>query len=156
MRKTGYFLTLVSLFIFPLALGTTTYAFECVGDDGFNCLQCHTEPDIMFFHVPSITSDCTACHCGEYETSPCDWGGLGFEPVETFCCISCHDQCQEVNAHTNRVENDYDCGQCHFPPGTPGNCVATVIPTLTEWGIIIFMTVIMGIGVVILDRRRID
>ena len=29
------------------------------------------------------------------------------------------------------------------------------IPTLSEWGIIIFMTIMMGIGVVIIYRRRI-
>jgi hypothetical protein len=28
------------------------------------------------------------------------------------------------------------------------------IPTLTEWGIIIFMTVIMGIGVMMIMRKR--
>jgi hypothetical protein len=31
---------------------------------------------------------------------------------------------------------------------------ATGIPTLSEWGIIIFMAVILGIGVVILRKRR--
>ena len=33
--------------------------------------------------------------------------------------------------------------------------VMAAVPTLSEWGIIIFMTVMMGIGVVILYRRRI-
>jgi hypothetical protein len=32
--------------------------------------------------------------------------------------------------------------------------VVAPIPTLSEWGVIIFMTIIMGIGVVILVRRR--
>jgi hypothetical protein len=31
---------------------------------------------------------------------------------------------------------------------------AAAIPTLSEWGIIIFMTIILGIGVVTLVRRR--
>jgi hypothetical protein len=33
-------------------------------------------------------------------------------------------------------------------------CIATPIPTLSEWGLIIFLTIIMGIGVVTLVRRR--
>ena len=32
----------------------------------------------------------------------------------------------------------------------------TAIPTLSEWGLILFMTIIMGLGVVILFRRRIE
>jgi len=35
-------------------------------------------------------------------------------------------------------------------------CIATPIPTLSEWGMIIFMTIIMGLGVVTLFRRRIE
>jgi hypothetical protein len=35
-----------------------------------------------------------------------------------------------------------------------GNGGAAPIPTLGEWGMIIFMTIIMGIGVVTLLRRR--
>ena len=33
--------------------------------------------------------------------------------------------------------------------------VLAAIPTLSEWGIIIFMTIILGIGVLILYRRRV-
>ena len=36
-----------------------------------------------------------------------------------------------------------------------GQCGSFPIPTLTEWGMIIFMTIIMGVGVVVLYRRRI-
>ena len=40
--------------------------------------------------------------------------------------------------------------------GSDGSVNVTVgVPTLSEWGMIIFMTVMMGIGVVILYRRRI-
>ena len=35
-----------------------------------------------------------------------------------------------------------------------GNPVGAAIPTLSEWGMIIFMTIILGIGVVVLVRRR--
>jgi hypothetical protein len=42
-------------------------------------------------------------------------------------------------------------GNVHLYQGVPD----ASIPTLSEWGIIIFMTIIMGIGVLILYRRRI-
>jgi hypothetical protein len=32
--------------------------------------------------------------------------------------------------------------------------VKSLLPTLTEWGVIIFITVMIGIGVVILRKRR--
>ena len=56
------------------------------------------------------------------------------------------------------------CDNCplHYNPGqkdSDGNgigdvCEGAAIPTLTEWGLIIFITVMMGIGVIILRRRR--
>ena len=33
-------------------------------------------------------------------------------------------------------------------------CIATPIPTLSEWGLIIFMTIVMGVGVIALLRKR--
>jgi hypothetical protein len=38
--------------------------------------------------------------------------------------------------------------------GTFNNLPTPTIPTLSEWGFIIFMTIIMGISVVMLLRRR--
>jgi hypothetical protein len=38
--------------------------------------------------------------------------------------------------------------------GDACDTVSAPIPTLSEWGIIIFMTIILGIGVVTLVRRR--
>ena len=53
---------------------------------------------------------------------------------------------QEVKvAFDNFIVNEGQLVDCNFTP----------IPTLTEWGIIIFMTLMMGIGVVVLYRRRI-
>ncbi len=40
------------------------------------------------------------------------------------------------------------CGEM-LPEDTP-------VPTLTEWGIIIFMTLMMGIGVMVLRKRRME
>ncbi len=42
-------------------------------------------------------------------------------------------------------------GKVHLYQGIPGSA----IPTLSKWGMIIFMTLMMGIGVVILRKRRI-
>ncbi len=47
-------------------------------------------------------------------------------------------------------------GQPLDPLGSDGSVTVTAsIPTLSEWGMIIFMTVIMGIGVMVLKKRRI-
>jgi len=40
------------------------------------------------------------------------------------------------------------------PPPTTTTTTTTGVPTLTEWGLIIFITVVMGIGVLVLRRRR--
>ena len=38
--------------------------------------------------------------------------------------------------------------------GEPGGAAA--IPTLSEWGMIIFMTIILGLGVITILRRRVE
>jgi len=170
MRKTGYFLTLVSFFIFPLTVGTNSYAFECVGPSFENCLQCHAaaggatpgacdNPDGYLHQNPpehkALSDDpnlCVVCHCGDLEESPC---ASTWAAVETQCCTyTCHDLCLLVSAHTDRVVGDDDCRSCHFLPEDPVSCAAATIPTLTEWGVIIFMTLMMGIGVVVIIRKR--
>ena len=130
-------MTLVSLFIFPFAVATTSFAFECVGEEYNNCLQCHAGPGGQtpgpvpyphgYLHQNPLehkelydSHSCLTCHCGDPVTSPCV--GIPYEPVETQCCTSCHD-CFNVNEHTWR-DNGYDCGSCHFPPGPPGDCLS--------------------------------
>ena len=153
MRKAGCFLTVIVFILMLLAVGKTSFAWECVGPETQNCLQCHDRTvDIHEAHYFAGITDCTPCHNGVPGTSPCDWGEPTEEnPVETSSCNPCHGVCKEVRVRTN--SGDYDCGQCHFPPGDPGDCAAD-IPTLSEWGMIIFITVMMGIGVVILRKRR--
>jgi len=73
------------------------------------------------------------------------------------------------NSHTVDVDW-YDCSSAHSQPlnanlkayaawwlwarvaGWPGSSAS--IPTVSEWGIIMFVTVIMGIGVMVLRKRR--
>lgn len=46
-------------------------------------------------------------------------------------------------------------GQPLDPIGNDGSVTVVVgVPTLSEWGLIIFMTLIMGIGVMVLRKRR--
>lgn len=55
-----------------------------------------------------------------------------------------------------------DCGEPHAEDAgdgsaiinVPDECISEPIPTLTEWGMIIFMTIMMGTGVMILRKRR--
>ena len=44
--------------------------------------------------------------------------------------------------------------ECNEATDTCDPIPAASIPTLSEWGIIIFMTIILGLGVVTLVRRR--
>ena len=47
-------------------------------------------------------------------------------------------------------------GQSLDPLGSDGSVTVTAaVPTLTEWGIIIFMTIMMGIGIMVLRKKRI-
>jgi len=110
MKKTGYFF-MISFGLLLLTIGTTAFAFECVGPDDSNCLACHVRTDIHAFHLGDLgIVDCTECHCGEPGTSNCDWGGLSHEPVETQCCTTCHPECYQVQNHVARGGS---CAICH-------------------------------------------
>ena len=55
---------------------------------------------------------------------------------------------------SNLAASDPD-GQPLDPLGSDGSInVSAGVPTLSEWGLIIFITVIMGIGVMVLRKRR--
>ena len=93
MRKTGYLLFVLALFIIVTVPGIS-FAWECTGPDGARCLGCHHRTDL---HAgPHGTLDCLTCHCGD-DTSPCD---PDFGPVDTFCCTTCHNGCVEINENT--------------------------------------------------------
>ena len=72
---------------------------------------------------------------------------------------------QSTDIDNDGIVNDEDnCPDMHNPDqadtdgdGMGNACdplTATDIPTLSEWGMIIFMTIILGIGIVALVRRR--
>ena len=100
----------------------------------------------------------------------------GFEPPLFFLfgdadadgILDDEDNCPGIS-NPDQENSDTDlhgdsCDNCPFNynPGqedTDGDgigdvCEASAIPTTGEWGIIIFMTIILGIGVVTLLRRR--
>jgi hypothetical protein len=58
------------------------------------------------------------------------------------------DNCPDVD-NEDQADSDGDGigDECDTVP-------SAAIPTLSEWGIIIFMTIILGLGVVTLVRRR--
>jgi hypothetical protein len=61
------------------------------------------------------------------------------------------DNCPNAD-NENQADSDGDGIGDVCDQGTP----PSAIPTLSEWGMIIFMTIIMGLGVVTLFRRRIE
>ena len=65
-------------------------------------------------------------------------------------------ECRDLNPEIEGVGDDFSAPvEVTSTPGefcfTSGN---TSIPTLSEWGIIIFMTIVLGVGVLMLYRRR--
>jgi hypothetical protein len=83
------------------------------------------------------------CYC-EIDAH-CD-DGLFCNGAETCDAPNC--MCEPA---TNPCPTDTVCNE---DTNTCDPIPATGIPTLSEWGIIIFMTIILGIGVVTLVRRR--
>ena len=84
---------------------------------------------------------------------------------------NCNDNCPDIsNPHQEDADEDGLGNACDNCPDVPnegqadsdGDSIGDVceplsaadIPTLSEWGIIIFMTIILGIGIVTLVRRR--
>jgi len=58
------------------------------------------------------------------------------------------DNCPAIaNPDQKDTDNDGVGGACEPP-------VMAAVPTLSEWGMILFMTIILGISVVVLSRRR--
>ena len=66
---------------------------------------------------------------------PENFGAITTSPISTSAAVALTD-----------AEIDKVCGEM-LPEDIP-------VPTLTEWGLIIFITVMMGIGMVILRKRR--
>jgi hypothetical protein len=110
--------------------------FECITDedcdDGLYC---------------SGTEICDAgsavCQQGN---DPCPDDGL-------FCNGT--ESCREADGQCGSTGNPCASGtQCNEATDTCDSITTTGIPTLSEWGIIIFMTIMLGIGIVGLLRRR--
>jgi hypothetical protein len=93
--------------------------------------------------------------CGSFGDSDddgiCDDGDDNGTPFDNPCTggvtAGCDDNCPD-NYNHNQADIDGD--------GMGNACDPLTIPTLSDWGLIIFMTIIMGLGVVTLFRRRIE
>jgi hypothetical protein len=110
---------------------------------------------------------------------PCDDGVLCTvnDTCDNGVCSGLTKDCSSVDNQCNMGICDSGTGNCIQDPtpyngdpcddGNPGtandtcsngvctgNPVGAAIPTLSEWGMIIFMTIILGIGVVFLLRKR--
>jgi hypothetical protein len=91
------------------------------------------------------TCDAPNCTCLP-GTNPCLDDGLFCNGTES--CNEANDQCESNN-------NPCLSGtQCNEATDTCDPIATSSIPTLSEWGMIIFLTIIMGLGVVTLFRRR--
>jgi hypothetical protein len=110
-----------------------------------------------------------SCNDGDFCTvnDTCDNGTCGgtskdCSPLDDQCnvgiCDTVTGNCVQDPAPHNGNSCDDGKGITLNDTCSDGVCTgdigATSIPTLSEWGMIIFMTIIMGLGVVLLSRRR--
>ena len=82
--------------------------------------------------------------------------------VDLYVSVSAPDgECRDINLENVSVSNEH--GFLLNPTLSPGEFCFTAespvpegasIPTLSEWGLIIFMSIVVGIGVIILLRRK--
>ena len=79
---------------------------------------------------------CASASCGDHGSCTSRYLG-GLLPVDTSLACIC--------------EDGWFGETCSINPCDTGDAA---IPTLSEWGMIIFMTMLLGIGVVTILRRR--
>jgi hypothetical protein len=110
-------------------------------DDGLYC----TEPDV-----------CTVGLCWSSSARNCSSAG---DQCNDGVCNETTDSCEPQpktdgtacdDGNPGTEDDSCSDGVCSGNPVTP----PSAIPTLSEWGIIIFITLILGISVVMLYRRR--
>jgi hypothetical protein len=105
-----------------------------------------------------IDTDCPGvCEDG---TTPCDEDSPDCDGIVGGTCnLSAGETCEVV---CWIVPGGVDCQAPHYEDGGDGYGYAEIttseppppVPTLTEWGMISFMTIMMGTGVMILRKRR--
>ena len=106
-------------------------------------------PDGTFYEFPNDNCDYYESVSGpKLGNWAIEWQNSHTEGVDWYNCSSAHSQ--PLNANLKAYATWWLWARL---AGWPGS--STSIPTVSEWGIIIFMTLMMGIGVVILRKRRV-
>ena len=106
-------------------------------------------PDGIFYEFPNDNCDYYESVSGpKLGNWAIEWQNSHTEGVDWYNCSSAHSQ--PLNANLKAYATWWLWARL---AGWPGS--STSIPTVSEWGIIIFMTLMMGIGVVILRKRRV-
>ena len=103
-----------------------------------------------------------ACYCCALDDNPVDLCQEGMFEGPATCTEYCSGNYYDRDYFTPEESCDpnYDFDQLcpstttTIPTITTTTTTPTGIPSLTEWGMIIFVTVLLGIGVVILRKRR--
>ena len=130
-------------------------------DDGVNLTDGSSAGD---WRLPNIREHLSLIDYGEYNPAlPSGYSEVFDDVQSTRYWSSTQLECNPGHAYVVIVNNgelsanNTNEGHTNYVwPVRGETCeVPTAIPTLSEWGVIIFMTLIMGIGVVILYRCRI-
>ena len=132
----------------------------CDADNYLTCIGCETTDRTNLHECVSVELPNGCCRIIVYAFEPSTAIQEGDGPIAiltyTVLTEAPEGECRGLNPEETRVthESGYSLGA----ESLPGEfCIASesaTIPTTSEWGLIIFMTIIMGIGVVTLVRRR--
>jgi hypothetical protein len=96
---------------------------------------------VPFEELPEDSDGDGVLDDGDYSGTP------GDNPCTPGAAAGCDDNCpDDVNPLQEDSDGDGIGDACEVEP--------TPVPTLSEWGIIIFMTLMMGTGVMIIRKRR--
>jgi hypothetical protein len=128
-----------------LIVGTVTLQNTGPNDATINIIHLHPFTPLGWADPGAIIIS-QVCYCAI--DAHCDDGNFcnGTETCDAPNCM-CEPSTNPCPADTTCNEDTDTCDPI---------LTAASIPTLSEWGIIIFMTIIMGLGVVTLVRRRVD
>lgn len=126
--------------------GTTPCVANC--DDVDNCPDV-SNPDQEDADDDGTGDACDGCPDDATKQAPGACGcGVPDTDSDGDSVANCNDNCPNAS-NADQADSDGD--------GTGDACEPTditAVPTLSEWGMIIFMTIILGLGVVTLLRRR--
>jgi hypothetical protein len=132
----------------------------CDADNYLTCTGCETTDRTNLHNCASAESPNGCCRITVYSFKPNTFIQEGDGPIAilkyTVLAEAPERKCRDLNPEGTVVagENGLLLGMELLPGQFCFASESEAIPTTSEWGMIIFMTIILGLGVITLLRRR--